>query len=150
MKTNKFAAMLFTTVALVALTATMVLAAPPAPGAQAENASIASNAPIPRQSLLKAHSEAWNDSYFDKNVLPQPRLDLEGIPQEKWRGGLAEQQAQNAVPQPRRAGLQAHSEAWNNVYFDRFVNTHITARTGSYVYPYQRQGGMAKGTANGD
>jgi hypothetical protein len=143
MNTRKLATITFAAVALTLMTAALLSAAPLEPGKELRQRAY--NAPIAPHAFLKAHSEAWNDAYFDKNTRTQPVLDIPVTPHEKLRGGLAEQQALNAIPQPRKIGARAHSDAWNNYYFDRNVNTNITLHAAEYVNPLLWRGGLAKG-----
>ena len=143
MNTRKLVTITFAALALTLMTAALLSAAPLEPGKELRQRAY--NAPIAPHAFLKAHSEAWNDAYFDKNTRTRPVLDIPVTPHEKLRGGLAEQQALNAVPQPRKFTAQAHSDAWNNYYFDRNVNAHITSHATEYSSPSLRRGGLAKG-----
>jgi hypothetical protein len=144
MKKHKLLVGLLAALALTVLTGALLLAAPSEPGKELKQEL---GAPIPPRPFIKAHSEEWNDAYFDKLTRTQPVLHIEQVPHGKVRGGLAEQQALNAAPEPRKAGVQAHSDAWNDYYFDRNVNSHIVAQTGEYQYPFLWRGGLAKGAA---
>lgn len=143
MNTHKLVTITLATLTLTLLTTALLSAAPLAPGKDLQQGTV--NAPISPRAFIKAHSDAWNDAYFDKNTRIRPVLDAPVTPHEKWQGGLAEQRALNGIPQPRKIGAQAHSDAWNNYYLDRYTNNHITATANEYMNPLQRRGGLAKG-----
>jgi hypothetical protein len=144
MKTLKLAAGAIALLTLVVLTSALLSAAPTDTG----NGTAAENtAPIIPRPFMKAHSEEWNDVYFDKYTYTQPKLNIPSEPI-KIRGGMAEMYAQNgrpnAVPEPVKPVIKAHSEEWNSYYFDRTVNTRFVSPVTEYVLPWERRGGLAK------
>lgn len=142
MKTSKLVSGALAALALTGVTAALLSAAPDVPDKALRQEL---RVPIPPRAIVAAHSEEWNDVYFDKLTRPQPILHTEDALKEKWRGGLAEQQAQNAVPVPRRAGVKAHSPEWTDYYLDRYANSQIPLQASEHVNANSWQGGLAQG-----
>ncbi len=140
MKTYKLA--LAATFALMLLTLpTMLLAAPNEPGKELKQEL--GNAPIRPRPVLKAHSDAWSDFYFNRNVATELPFYFESASRGPLRGGLAGLHAA-AKPIARKTDWKAHSDEWNARYFDRNVNQTLSAPASEYLDPGLRRGGLAK------
>lgn len=125
MRTFKWTSAALLTAALFVATAAISLAAPTVPHA-----------------LTKAHSEAWHDFYLDQNNAARVMLNIVETPQAKWRGGLAEQQAQNSVAAAAHKALRGavHGEEWDSVHFDRTVGKSAKPTVIDYQNPLTWQG----------
>jgi hypothetical protein len=142
MKTYKvpFAAAIALT--LLTLTWTALLAAPTKPGNELKQEL--GNAPIPPRLIVKAHSDAWNNYYFDRNAATELPIYFENVSRGELRGGLAGYRSLPAKPIAPRPNLKAHSDAWNAYYFDRNVNARLAPKATEYLQPGLRRGGLAK------
>jgi hypothetical protein len=142
MKTYKLFTAGMLALLLLALTAAMLGAAPTDGGYGLLNTE---NVPIPGNTNLKAHSEAWNENYFDRNVATTLPFFIEHVARGQLRGGLAgrlpSDLAKPIVPKP---GVKAHSDGWNTYYFDQTVNTNMAPRDTEYLPRGLRKGGLAK------
>jgi hypothetical protein len=68
-------------------------------------------------------------------------MTLGAAPTDKW---YLVYSGENAPILPNK-NLKAHSDEWNNYYFDRNVNTRIVPSQTEYLEPGLRRGGMAIG-----
>ena len=89
-----------------------------------------------------AHSDEWNNTYFDRNVNTNFIMHEADTEWTMRRGGLAgtAPSLEPIVPQPH---LTAHTDAWNAYYFDRNVNTTFIMREANNEWNLRR-GGLAK------
>lgn len=144
MKTYRLAAAALFALLLLGLTAALLFAAPSEPGRSLKQ--LLGNAPILPLHTVKAHSDEWNNAYFDRNVATELPIYAELESRDLLRGGLAgmHPQLSTSLPIMPRTNLKAHSDEWNARYFDTNVNTSFTAPAIEYLPPGLRRGGMAK------
>lgn len=95
---------------------------------------------MPTAAGARAHSDAWHDSYLDRDGATHVVFHLATEGDEAWRGGMAAQRALETPAQPRRTARVAHGEEWDSKYLDRNVNRSIKSPVIDYQNPSTMEG----------
>lgn len=89
----------------------------------------------------RAHSDAWHDSYLDKDGATHVVFRLVTSEEQGWRGGMAASRVVETPAQPRRTlARAAHGEEWDANYLDRNVSASIQSPVSDYQNPSLLEG----------